>query len=71
MSKVEVRSECDKMENSNKGPKGECREMTEEETAVLVSVEVAFFGHRVLVWMIGFRVYPALCNEAERIQFLI
>ncbi len=31
------------MENSNKGPKGECREMTEEETAVLVSVEVAFF----------------------------
>jgi hypothetical protein len=47
------------MENSNKGPKGECREMTEEETAVLVSVEVAFFSHRVLVWMIGFRVYPA------------
>ncbi len=32
VSKVEVRSECDKMENSNKGPKGECREMTEEET---------------------------------------
>ncbi len=44
MSKVEVRSECDKMQNSNKGPKGECREMTEEETAVLVSIEVAFFG---------------------------
>ncbi len=32
VSKVEVRSECDRMENSNKGPKGECREMTEEET---------------------------------------
>lgn len=39
--------------------------------AVLVSVEVAFFGHGVLVWMIGFRVYPALYNEAEGIQLLI
>lgn len=34
VSKVEVRSECDKMENSNKGPKVECREMTEEETGI-------------------------------------
>jgi hypothetical protein len=34
VSKVEVRLECDKMENSNKGPKVECREMTEEETGI-------------------------------------